>query len=1001
MQIFLLKKNKASKSLAQNSYLTLNFIFQVFHPLRQPELDWNPCENNGGCEALCLLVPDPNHPRRPQKVCQCPENFILNDDGLSCSSNCSSSSFLCAKTFKCIPFWWKCDGQDDCGDGSDEPESCRPFTCRPGQYQCDNNHCIFPMHICDRNDDCGDGSDEHDCDSYSCYGKQFKCSSNGTQSGFCIQAEKKCNGYQDCPNGEDEIDCPVKECPVSQFKCKNGNCIPNVWVCDGDNDCGDNTDEMESCSSRTCPEDHFRCTEGRCIPLKWKCDGDADCENGEDEPEDQCHDQDASKTCEETYFKCHTGKCIPGRWKCDYDDDCGDNSDELDCLNQYRNCSESERLCSNGMCVHESKFCNGINDCKDATDELFCHQSCDQEHEFQCQSPPYCIDKRWTCDGDRDCSDGSDEQDCSRSPCQAGEFQCSSGHCINSQWVCDGSDDCGDGSDEELCSSHACDPGRYRCDNAQCILWSSVCDAEQDCSDGSDESPKACQSIGVCNAANTFRCTNGHCISQDFVCDSIDQCGDESDEANCQNPPCIFGACSQSCYAKMHHANKTSSVNTKRIMASTPTCTCLQGYALEAKKTCKALGENASLLLANENTLRTIFPYAYHKMVDLHPHHSLVKSLPKIVAIDVFYEGQTPIAVWSVKEEDVIYYQRMSKSKEKRSLEATESTGILVNNVTQAQGLVVDWLQLQLYYIDGLRKSISVVKIHDDKVRKEVIGPGILRNPQDLVLDLTKNLLFISDNGVNAKIYSANLDGSELKPFVESKLLWPSSLAMDYPNARLYWTDLKLRTIDSIGLDGKKRQLIRQLHPKEGKPHKLDIFENWIYFSTWQHNKIMKLNKFGKGNVTEIAEEVTRVSDLVIMHSVKNYPLKSLIEEDLSCPENSLSLGKKCICGDGFEPESSSSSKCVKKTAAVEKGCQDLNCHRGQCKLRAIDNRPYCECIDPMYDGEFCDHYICAGHCLNGGMCFPIALKAPGNNGKPLLKCSCRKGFEGQRCEIR
>ena len=47
--------------------------------------------------------------------------------------------------------------------------------------------------------------------------------------------------------------------------------------------------------------------------------------------------------------------------------------------------------------------------------------------------------------------------------------------------------------------------------------------------------------------------------------------------------------------------------------------TCIEGYVLEAKKTCKALGENAALLLANENTLRKIYPYAYHKMVDLHP----------------------------------------------------------------------------------------------------------------------------------------------------------------------------------------------------------------------------------------------------------------------------------------------------------------------------------------------------------------------------------------------
>ena len=68
--------------------------------------------------------------------------------------------------------------------------------------------------------------------------------------------------------------------------------------------------------------------------------------------------------------------------------------------------------------------------------------------------------------------------------------------------------------------------------------------------------------------------------------------------------------------------------------------TCIEGYVLEAKKTCKALGENAALLLANENTLRKIYPYAYHKMVDLHPGKKIyLGGFPHIFILKVFNDS--------------------------------------------------------------------------------------------------------------------------------------------------------------------------------------------------------------------------------------------------------------------------------------------------------------------------------------------------------------------------
>ncbi|RXN00434.1 Low-density lipoprotein receptor-related protein 1B [Acipenser ruthenus] len=86
---------------------------------------------------------------------------------------------------------------------------------------------------------------------------------------------------------KNNVTCSTQTCQPNQYSCVNGRCIPQTWLCDRDDDCGDKSDEAPSCAMHPlgdCNSEEFYChTDGTCVPERWHCDGDKDCEDGSDE----------------------------------------------------------------------------------------------------------------------------------------------------------------------------------------------------------------------------------------------------------------------------------------------------------------------------------------------------------------------------------------------------------------------------------------------------------------------------------------------------------------------------------------------------------------------------------------------------------------------------------------------------------------------------------------------------------------------------------------------
>ncbi|XP_043931281.1 low-density lipoprotein receptor-related protein 2 [Protopterus annectens] len=397
------------------------------------------------------------------------------------------------------------------------------------------------------------------------------------------------------------------------------------------------------------------------------------------------------------------------------------------------------------------------------------------------------------------------------------------------------------------------------------------------------------------------------------------------------NNPCLQlnGGCSHLCFA-------FPGIQTRK-------CGCAYGTLQSDGRSC-FISTNDILIYATENSLRSLH---------LDPENHALPFPVRTVA-------RTAVALdYDSTDKRIYFTQSMGPGRSRisyLSLTAVMRAPVVVaSDLGAPDGIAFDWINNRIYYSDYLNQTINSMAV--DGSNRTVIAR--VPRPRAIMVDPCRGYMYWTDWSTDAKIERATLAGNFRTVIVNTSLVWPNGLTLDYDDERLYWADANLQKIERCSVTGSNREVIVSTAIY---PFALTIYDQHIYWTDWNTRSVYRANKYdGSDQIVMVQNLPQRPMDIHILSDSK--------QQQCTNPCDQFNGGCSHICAPG---PSGAECQCPSvghwylangnKHCIVENGtrCEEgkFTCLNGRC----IPDRWKCDNDNDCLDGSDELESVCAFH---------------------------------------